>query len=78
MEIKEIVYKMIAAGIAGAALALPYTLQPLNIMLSAVGFAFLRGALVAGASYFEPSTSAGVTSKGGHCCNWATSMKKYI
>jgi len=78
MNYKELVWKMFVAGVAGAAVALPYTLQPIRVILSAVMLAFIRGALIAGATYAEPKQTTGIKSKGVKCCNWATSFKKYV
>jgi hypothetical protein len=78
MDFKELGYKMLVAGIFGAGAALPYTIQPINVILSAVVLAFVRGALIAGANYFEPVQTTGAKSKGVRCCNWATSVKKYV
>ena len=78
MDYKELGWKMLVAGIAGAAMALPYTVQPVSVILSAVALAFIRGALIAGATYFEPKTTTGVKSKNVVVANWATHMKKYI
>ena len=54
MEWKLLLYKMLVAGIVGAAMALPYTLQATNVILSAVVLAFVRGAILAGAEMFQP------------------------